>query len=200
VRSPQPVLAALAVVGALAVAGCSGDDPRASTTGSSTSTKSSSMTSSPTSTTTSSSRTTTGDVYVPPAATEHTEEGAKAFASYYMEQVSESYSTLETRTLTGLTADPCPGCQVLLRSIEQRKNSGEHARRRTFTADLTHIGARSSGGKLQIDVAGTEESVDVLDAKGVVLRKTIAGKVVFRTVVVWVGSSWLMSDVKVVTA
>jgi hypothetical protein len=200
VGSRHRVLAALGVVGALALTGCNAGNKPAPSGTSSTSSPTSPGSTSSTSPRSSTTTTTAPRPSLPPEATKHTDEGAKAFASYYMEEVSESYSTLETTTLADLAADPCPGCAVLIQSIEDRKKSGEHVRKRTFSANLTHVGAKLAGDKLQIDVAGSEEAVDVLDAKGVAVRKTTPGKVVFRTVVSWSGYSWLMADVKVVTA
>ena len=190
---------ALAAFCALALVGCNGGEPQAE--GSSTTTSASA--SSATTTTAPSSPTTkptpTASVSIPAAARAHTDEGAKAFAQFYMEELSEAYASLDLSTVRAFAAPACSGCQILFKSLQERKSRGERSAGRSFTAELAGIRPGSSQNLLEIDVAGTEESVDVIDGAGSVIRRTTAGKVTFRTVVQWDSNRWTMKDLKAVT-
>jgi hypothetical protein len=184
----------------VAVGACSGGgEPEASRSSSASPTTTPSATTSTNTVTPTTTPSTALSVSVPAAAKAHTDEGAKAFAMFFMEQMSDAYASLDLTTVRALAAADCTGCRVLFQSVEERRARGEHAVSRSFTADVAGVRPNASGDTLEIDVAGTERAVNVVK-NGTVLRKTTAGKVTFRTRVHWTSSRWEMKDVKAVTA
>ncbi len=104
----RAVLAAVALCGAVAVAGCDGDpDLAPSTSPSSPTTTTSSASPAPTT-----SPTATPASSIPAAARKQTPEGAKAFVEYFMEQVNLAWTTPSTGLIADNSTSDCKFCNT----------------------------------------------------------------------------------------
>jgi hypothetical protein len=191
------MLPALAVVGALAVAGCSGDDPRASTTGSSTSTNSSSTTSSPTSTTATSppAGATVTSMQVPNAAEVKTKSGAAAFTKFYWTQASDVLVSNDATLVASLSSPTCSVCKSFSEIASKQAAAGHHAERSPFDIKLVSVKSGENNTYV-VEVAGEEVAVRTIDKEGRVVTTSKPGVITWRTNVQWTAGRWLVTDFK----
>ena len=125
-------LAALLVVVTLVATACSGGAAKSSPTPSATSVPVSSPTAKPSSspaglaTTGPNVRPGERPPIMPPAAKQHTQEGALAFAGYFYQVFDFSLSTMTTKALQSLSSDTCGSCQKHIKSIDDLRAKGGH--------------------------------------------------------------------------
>lgn len=190
IRYAAPAAAAL-VAGALLV-GCTGaDDPpdTSPTTGTS---STSSGTTGATSTT---PRTpTTAAVVVPPEATKHTEEGAKAFARYYTQQMDEATLAADSGTLRALSAPTCKGCQVSIRIADQLKAKNQRHAALTFKLAGDRLTPNSTATTKVVDVLVVDSGSTTIDSTGNVVSKSAPANLTFRQSVEWRNDGWLLIE------
>lgn len=139
----------------------------------------------------------TASVAVPAAARAHTDEGAKAFAKYYYETAATSYVTLQTAPLLFLSLPSCVGCRAMVRAVDKQREVGEHLEAASLTIKLVELRS-SAKGRAEVDVAGSEKPVRVIDQQGNVVRTTNAGVVTFRTQLIWTPEGWRVSTMTLV--
>ena len=74
---------------------------------------------------------TTAAVAIPPEATKHTEEGAKAFVKYFVDQMSTSAYEADSSAVARLSSSSCKGCTTLIAFADDLKAKGHHVDRRS---------------------------------------------------------------------
>lgn len=195
----RATIVTLSAAAAVLLSGCSGGagaqpgpSSRAPTSRATTSASTTS-----TSPTTTSSPQGTASVAVPVAARAHTDEGAKAFARFYFETAATSYVTLQTAPLLFLSLPSCVGCGAMVRAVDKQREVGEHLQTASLTIKLVEIRS-SANGRAEVDVAGSEKPVRVIDQQGDVIRTTNAGVVTFRTQLIWTPEGWRVSTMTLV--
>lgn len=147
--------------------------------------------------TTTASSSGTASVAVPAAARAHTDEGAKAFAKFYYETAATSYVTLQTAPLLFLSLPSCVGCGAIVRAVDKQREAGEHLMAASLTIKLVELRSHAKE-RAEIDVAGSEKPVRVIDQQGNVVRTTNAGVVTFRTQLIWTPEGWRVSTMTLV--
>lgn len=135
--SKRIATAAVGVVLAVVLAGCS-DDPDPNTSGDPTS---SSTASNPSTSPVTEESTEPVEPSLPADAEEATKAGAEAFVGYYWEVINYAQATGDTRLYGDLSADTCGQCQA---SID-------------LTADIYDKGGVVRGGDYAIDIVGMTE-------------------------------------------
>jgi len=194
------VVASLAA--ALSVTSCSdGAEAEPTPTSTSTESMSSPSPSSSTSSTSSSGSSTsssTGTVNVPAAARAHTEEGAKAFAEFYLSTYSQAAVRADSSPLVSLSDTTCGGCKSLIDLINGYKAKGQHADSASMVLDDSVLRADSSSNRPVVDVLAKDKKKRILNADGTV-AKTVAGAYInFRLTLVWTRDGWKVNDLRVV--
>jgi hypothetical protein len=191
---------AIAVGGALALAGCNGggDEPTASTASSS---LSSTTTSSASSTTTASPSTTTSATIdpakLPPEATEKTEAGAKAFAKFFVETLDQSQVEADPSTLVAISEPECQGCKIYVDLSRELAVKGQHQEGPAL--ELSDIGVRSSSdGRFQFDLLIDERPTRTVDKAGAVVASFPADKTTLRVDFNWISNQWRVKQAVVV--
>jgi hypothetical protein len=190
----------LGAVSALALAGCSdgaGAQPGPSKSGPPSSTTTTTSTAPSSTATTSASPSGTATVAVPAAARAHTEDGAKAFAKYFYETAAKAYVTSSPTKLRALYLPSCVGCGAMTRAIDKQREAGEHFERETLAIELVEV-RDINAGRAEVDVAGTERSVRVVNDRGEVTRTTKQGVVTFRTDINWTAEGWRVATLTLI--
>lgn len=167
---------ALATLGA-----CTGGDPApAVTTPPSTSAVTSSAT--PT-TTTSTAPSPTASVdpviaKIPAAARPHTQDGAEAFARFYMEQVNRAFTTADPTALTALAGADCKTCSAFLAGAKDLKDKGHRHKGVSISVDGAPANTYTPT-KAVVQIFVTQHSVPVIDQSDNKVEQTKEGQGIF---------------------
>lgn len=186
----------IGLVGCL-IGGCSGPPEagsgvRPSTTGAS---SPSPTVSAPTTTTPRGAPTTTPTTIVlPPAATAHTEDGAKAFARYYSVQMDEALVRADSSVLRALSAPSCSGCRVGIDMADHLRARGQHNTATTFSIAGTRLSELTTDTQFVVDVLVDDAGGETIDAAGKPVRKSAPAKFTLRQTVQWHDAGWLVAQ------
>ena len=178
-RMLLPYAASLATL--LTVTACSGGDPApAATTPSVGTTSTSTTTSAPPSTTKASPTSTVDPVLakIPAAARSHTQEGAEAFAQFYMEQVNRAFTTADPTLLAGLSASHCKTCSAFLAGAEDLRKKSHRHKGLSISVDGSPANSYSPK-KAVVQIFVTQHSVPVIDKNGKKVEQTREGQGIF---------------------
>lgn len=178
---------------ALAVAGCNGSKDTPTT-----STSPTSMTSSPTGSATGSASASptpspTGTFTVPRAATQNTDEGAKAFAKWVVEEADRAYVNVDSSVFQALGEPGCKGCQVVIQGVADSVKSGERQSAPAVTVD--EVGLRPQTGESRIATAFiTQKAVEWLDKSGKEIPGTEAKRYKVQVTMTWRDGQWNITN------
>lgn len=191
--------ATIVTVGAAAavlLAGCSGGagaQPGPSSGGPPLSSTTSTSTASASPTTTA-SRSGTASVAIPAAARAHTDEGAKAFARFYVEAVSESGLTADSTTLHAITDPNCKGCRVFIDLADELKAERQHVDRKSIQLRGLSVRPDSSPNVVVIDCLVEDLPSKIVDENGSVVSVERGDKLTLRNTVKWSVDRWIVAE------
>lgn len=190
------------VAGALALTSCSdGADAQPSPSSAGATSTAASSTSSASSPSSSSSRpSSTATVNVPAAARAHTEDGAKAFAKFYYEILSDSQFRADSTMLRQLSTPECVACEAFAQKADAMRDRGQHVDSRSLTVRQSHVTLVTVQNGHVIDVLAEDRPSRVVAKDGRVVSTSRGSKLAFRTSVVWTDDGWKVSDSKLVTS
>jgi hypothetical protein len=190
-------ITAVAVVGALALAGCNGvgDDPTTTTSSSSsttTSSASSTTTASPSATTSA----TIDPAKLPPEATEHTPDGAVRFARYFLERYSEAAYEGDPTLMDGLSSKNCSGCAALRKVVSDRAAKEKRTDIDSMEIGLSQVAPGSTTNAVIVGLLVTDREKKVIDKDGKVVQTVKGAKFNTEATVVWAGNSWTVDALR----
>jgi hypothetical protein len=194
----RATVSVLGMAAALALSGCS--DGAGAQTGP---TSSGPSTSATTSATASSSSTTsrpssTAAVSIPAAARAHTEEGAKAFAEFYLNTYSEAAVSADSAALAALSGKSCGGCRSLIDLIDGYRAKHQHVDEVSLTIDTTMLRPEGTSDRPVVDVLAADAKKRVLNADGSVAKTVAGANINFRLTLNWSEIGWQVEDLRVV--
>jgi hypothetical protein len=137
-------------------------------------------------------------VTIPAAAKQRTTEGAKAFASFYYEVLSDSQYRADSSSLRSLSAASCVACQAFAKKADEMKRRGHHVDSRSLNVDDAVVTPTTVRNGFVIDVLADDRPSKVVDATGSVVSTSQGAKLTFRTQVVWTSTGWKVADSKLV--
>ena len=189
-------IAAVVTVGMLVLAGCTGANADPTPSGSAASSGSQTPSSSPTSpsTATATSPNGTASVIVPAAARVHTDEGAKAFARFYLDAVSESGQSADSTTLKAITEPTCKGCQVFIDFADELKAQKQHVDRKSMRLNSLAVRPDSTSDLVVIDCLVEDQPSKILNEEGAIVSNEPGEKLALRNSVKWTGDRWLVAE------
>jgi mono/diheme cytochrome c family protein len=191
VAGPRGAL--VAVVLAVALAGCNDDPepniPDPTTSAQSTSTSPTTSTPTPTGPT---------EPAVPEAATHHSDAGAEAFVRYWVELINYGQATGDADTLESVMDSRCAGCHGILSAIRDPYASGGHIEGGTWiVGNLRELPLDHGADWAAFAKSRTEPQI-VFDGSGAA-TKYPGGKFYLYAYVAWAGSRWSMRWVRTPT-
>lgn len=148
----------------------------------------------PSPTTGATTSTTPTKVILPAAAKAHTEEGARAFASYFIAQADLSLVQADSSRLTPLIAPGCTGCSVFIGWADTLRDKGQHHAGPSLSIHRQIRRPAASPSLYLTDLLIDERAVDVVDLSGSKVRSEPAQKATLRTTLKWVGSGWVVAE------
>lgn len=172
-------------VGALAVAvaltGCTSDEPPPTTLPP--------LSSASPSTSPSPSR---AESSVPPAARKMTPEGAAAFARFFVESIGLAYQAAEPSVISDLSAEGCGGCETLIKAVAELRAEGERRVGGTYEV-LAAVTPALEAGDAIVDVRYRRPAAEIVNADGVVTASAGPTSPVDAQVrVVWREGAWVV--------
>ena len=196
----RPLLAYAVVPVALAVLGaCTPSDPGPAVTGPP---SSSAVTSSPipTATTTSTAPSPTATVdpviaKIPAAARPRTQDGAEAFARFYMEQVNRAFTGPDPTALASLAGLDCKTCSAFLAGAKELKAKGHRHKGVSITVDGSPSNSYTPTSAI-VQVFVTQHSVPVIDRSGKKVAQTKAGQGIFLATLTF-DTHWVIQRLQV---
>lgn len=190
---------AAAVVAAVALTSCSdgaGAQPSPSSAGPSSSPPSSTTTSSAPTTTAAPSGTATVDVPAP--AREHSEEGAKAFAEFYLTTYTEAAVSADPAALAALSSKSCGGCGSLIDLIRSYQANNQHVDKPSLTIDNTMLRPEGTSDRPVVDVLAKDAKKRILNSDGSVAKTVASANINFRITLKQKENGWKVDDLWVV--
>jgi hypothetical protein len=197
VRRPV-VFASVLLSLALSVSACASDPPPAAAPPSGTAAPVASSTPASPTTTSASPATTTAPVdpviaKIPKAARANDQDGAGAFAKFFMERVAESFVRADPTLIDGLYAKGCETCAAFRSTAAEFKKRGQHQAKPSFRIDETSIIRFLDSESVRVvTVYLTQVEVDIVDATGAPVSKTVAGKADFTLSMRW-DERWIIT-------
>jgi hypothetical protein len=181
---------------AAALTACSGGDepPPITSTKSSTGTVSGSSRS-----TTTTPAPATRTVVVPPEATKHTEAGAKAFVTYFVEQMSTSAYEADSSIIGALSGPRCKGCGTLIDFADELKAKGQHVDRQSVQLRGQIVMPNSRPDRYIIDALIEDRPSRIVDSQGKTVSNESGEKFTLRSTVSWSADAWVMDENLLVT-
>ena len=194
-----------AMLGVLAVSGCSsggGDDAATAraTSATTTSTPATSPASTPktpsTSATPTSKGTAAGAPGVPEPARQHTKAGAKAFAEYFYSTINARYRDPQKGTIKAISTSECKFCLTINKDLESMKMKGQHYDRDQFQYQTTKTDSLGSRFAL-VHITMQQQPARLLSHDGRVLETTPTPTVKSVVHVQWLNDrGWRVAEVQ----
>lgn len=179
--------AAVALAAALALTGCSDDDPPdppASPSASGTPTA-------PSSSATATAQPT--QPALPEAATKATEAGARAFIAYYWDLINYAQVTGDVKALKKVSGPNCDGCQKGVEAVNELYESGGRAEGGAYELDISTVReVMPKNGQ----AFGIEAKYEVRNAPQTIIRGngttdvSEPGSTTFLSYLIWTASAW----------
>ncbi|WP_425270167.1 DUF6318 family protein [Flexivirga meconopsidis] len=201
VTTTRGAVAALAVGGMLAVAGCSGGSsgggtasptsysvPASSESSSSSGGSSSSAVVSESSAGPSSG-TAAGAPGVPEPARQHTEAGARAFVEYYFQLVDDAYQRPTVKTLKSLSAPGCSLCNYYIKDIGSMAESARHYTSSQFSLIIRRT-LKVDSNEIHVFLTMNGNKADMVDASGSILESSPSKSVKLVSRISWTPLGW----------
>lgn len=131
---------------------------------------------------------------VPAAARAHTEEGAKAFAEFYVEKVSESGYTADSSDLKAISEPTCKGCAVFIELADELKADGHHVDRKSIVLKGLMVRPDSTQDRMVIDCLVEDLPSKIVDANGKTVSDEPGDKLTLRNTVAWKNVGWVIVE------
>ncbi|WP_343988975.1 DUF6318 family protein [Terrabacter terrae] len=132
---------------------------------------------------------------IPAAARPHTQEGAEAFARFFIESLNEGATKPDATALAGLFAPGCKTCVAMEKSLQELKAQGErHAGSSIVVSRTSSLTFSTSAAQVLIDVQ--QKRVKVLNSRGSTLRETASGPGTFVMTLNQNGGHWVASKLQ----
>ena len=104
-------------------------------------------------------------VILPPAATAHTEDGAKAFAAFYVRADGQAAAPCGLSAFSEPSRTPsCTGCRVGIDLADQLQAKGQHTTTTTFTIAGTRLSELTTDTQLVVDVLVDDAGGETVDS------------------------------------
>jgi hypothetical protein len=133
-------------------------------------------------------------VTIPAAAREHTPEGAKAFAAFYIASVSESGFTANASTLRAVSAPTCKGCQVFIEFAEELRAADQHVDRKSMRLNGMAVRPDSTADLVIVDCLVEDQPSRIVDSRGGVVSNEPGEKLALRISVKWLERGWIVAE------
>lgn len=167
----------------------SGGPPSRATTSTSTASASPTPTASPS---------VTASVAVPAAARAHTDEGAKAFAEFYLKTYSRSAVAADSAPVRALSEPACGGCNTLIDLISRYKADGQHVDRDSLVIRDSSVRPGGTRDSVVVDVLTTDAPKQVLARDGSAVSKVAGARINFRITADWGTPGWKVADLRII--
>ena len=145
---------------------------------------------------------TAAPLQVPPEATADTPQGAAAFARFFFaDVVNRAYETMDTRTITALSASQCNSCKNIVSDIERVREAGHEVAGQRFVIEFAEAAPAGSDGDVVVDFRFSADRYREMDNSGQVIRD-VAPRVKQDAQVKLIrsGDGWLVSGIQMVEA
>lgn len=129
---------------------------------------------------------------LPEAATKATEDGARAFITYYWDLINYAQVTGDVKALKQVSGPTCAGCARAVEAVEELYRSGGHAEGGEYALTIVRIKELTSSDR---EFYGMEAVLEVRNARQRIVRdgdvevsepKTSR----FTTYAIWVENAW----------
>lgn len=169
----------------------SGGPPSRATTSTSTASASPTPTASPS---------VTASVAVPAAARAHTDEGAKAFARFFVDSLNTAQVTADPARLEAISDPGCEGCRAYIDLAHGLRAKHQHVTEPSL--QVRSIGVRPDTTRTQakLDLLIDESASKTVDANNQIVESFDAGRLTIRTTLRWTGSAWRVQQALLVTS
>jgi hypothetical protein len=115
---------------------------------------------------------------IPKAARANTQEGAEAFAKFFIEQVARSGVTADPTLIEGLYTKSCKTCANFVATAQSLKDEGRRHKESAMTVESSSANKFTEEGK-EIAVWVDLKVVDIVDSKGERVGRTKAARGAF---------------------
>lgn len=141
------------------------------------------------------STTTAPQLSLPPEATKHTTEGARAFVRHFFEVLSVAGTRADPGPVGALSTSECRGCQAFITGLEELRKSGQRFDIASITVNLTAVKPGSTPSRTIVLMQGKEAPNKIVAADGSTIASYAGGALLFETAVTWTHTGWRMAEV-----
>jgi hypothetical protein len=138
-------------------------------------------------------------VNVPAAAKAHTEEGAKAFAEFFVDTLNESQVTPDSAALDAISDPSCKGCNVYIKSANAMRSKKQRADGPSMRLKGILVRPDSTKALFNLDLLIDELASKTVDQDGKVIESYDAGKLTLRTTLRPTTNGWAVKQALLVS-
>ena len=138
-------------------------------------------------------------VSIPAAARAHTEAGGIEFAKFVVLEASKAFNTNDLSTFNQLVEPGCKSCVAIQQEVASQQASKRRVDRVRLALKGAQLSSRMSPEGFDVDVVGTEQAANVVDAHGQIVKKMLDQKLWMRVAVVWKTDRWQVQEMAAVT-
>jgi hypothetical protein len=133
----------------------------------------------------------------PEIAKQHTDDGAFAFAAYYLHALDWSLATTDAYLLRGLSLNSCTACETHIAGIDRLRHAGSsiHGGRTAIESEQVVTVPRGMRADFGFRVRVAQQVARVTDARGGVTDVQAAAKRTVALFVGWSQTSWLIVEI-----
>lgn len=131
---------------------------------------------------------------VPEAARQRTNDGAIAFARYWIDQNNKAFMHPDLTSLELLCLPTSEACVRLEAQLSELRGSEAHADRPGLTVQTARIGIPEQPGATSVVLDATMQAHNYVDAQGNVLASTSAGRHIIVVTLLWNSGGWKISS------
>ena len=135
---------------------------------------------------------------MPLEATQHTADGAKAFAEFFIKTIDWGYATTSSAYMRHYFLKSCQGCRIFADAIDAAKRKGHSFVGGRFAVQSSETKSLKAS-VATVGVTADNSSFEELDKNGKFVRADIAHKGErFTLTIRWVNSAWRVSSQEIV--
>lgn len=138
--------------------------------------------------------TTPAKIILPPAATAHTEDGAKAFVTFFVEQMGQSAYQADSAVVAALSGPNCRGCKTLIDYADELKAKDHHVDRQSLRLHGQIVYPNSTPDRYIIDALIEDQPSKIVDLQNTTVSNQAGEKFTLRNTVSWSAGGWVMSE------
>lgn len=130
----------------------------------------------------------------PPTIHEHTDEGAKAAAIFFVEALEHLFNTGDPSSIQAAAIPDCTSCTKITDNVDSLYKSGGHITTGAYIVDAAAIQENISSTSKILTLQGTRPAHEQFDSSGKQIKTESAAPLQISCLMLWDGARWVVEE------